>query len=715
MSEEQRFTISIDTGGTFTDLVLAKAGAVVGLFKSATTPDNLFDGITGALGLAAESQGVSIATLLAQTRSVVYATTHSTNAILERKLSRTALVVTRGYRDVLLYREGGKDQPHNVAIPYPEPYVQRRLTFELSERIFADGTVAVKLREGEIEELARRLKSLDVETVAICLLWSIVNPVHELRVAERLAELLPGVELSVSHKVNPIAREYRRASATAIDASIKPLMRRHLGDLDARLRELGFAGEPLMVTHVTGGVLPLSQMSDFPLQTVDSGPALAPVAALQYARPGSPIEGSDLIVADTGGTSFDVSLVYAGNLMYTREKWLGPQWYGHMTGLPAVDTQSIGAGGGSIARIDAGGLLRVGPESAGAVPGPVAYGHGGTEPTVTDAGLAIGYIDPENFLGGRMKLDLDGARAALRSRVAEPLGISVEEAAEAVITIASENMRSAIMDMTVSQGRDPRQCAIVAGGGAAGLNIVRIARSLDVPHVIIPRLAAGLSALGGQFSDLTRTFARGGTRTNTRQFDEDGVARILGELTQEADAFFAEVGTQGERSSRLLVEARYEQQIWTVDLDLGARREVRRGDLEWLRERFDALHLELFAANDPATAVELLAWRLEARVTRPKPALHDEAVDVRGVSTPTTARSAWFGGVVADTPVYGAGQDIEVGTRIDGPAVIEEATTTIVIIPGASAVVGETGYFVSVGSDDQASEQGAPALSESTR
>ncbi len=692
-------TISVDTGGTFTDLVLAEEGQLVGLYKALTTPHDLFEGIAAAIEKAASAQGTSSEDLLGQTEVFVYATTQSTNAILESKVARTGLIVTRGHRDILLYKEGGKDQVHDWARPFPKPYVPRRLTFELTERVLSDGGEAIGLDEEEARGIVRRLGELEVDAIAVCLLWSPTNPAHELRVGELIEEVLPGVEYSLSHRVNRIIREYRRASATAIDASLKPSMRRHLVDLDARLRGLGFDGEPLMVTHVSGGVLRLDQIVEQPIQTIDSGPALAPVAGRRFQEEEQEIRSEDVLVVDTGGTSFDASLIVGGRIAYTREKWIGDRWYGHMTGLPAVDTRSIGAGGGSIAFVDAGGLLHVGPESAGAEPGPAAYGRGGVEPTVTDAALVLGYLNPDNFLGGQMALDVEAARRAIAEQVGGPLGIDPEAAAEAVLIVASEVMRGLLIDMTVAQGRDARNCLMVAGGGAAGLNIVRIAREAGVRQIVIPRLAAGLSAIGGQYSDITANFSRS-RHTVSSSFDYEGVNAALGELDAEIESFLDGARQYGETERRFFCEARYDQQMWEIEVDLGARDQlVDAADLEWLQDRFDAEHLKLFAVNQPRSPIEIVTWRGEARVVRRKPNLVTAAANRDAPTADAAAtRAVYFGGETLTTEIR-RGERLHPGASFAGPAVIEEDTTTIVVPPGASVDVRPSHYLVEVGTD----------------
>ncbi len=689
------FTISVDTGGTFTDLILADSERVLGLYKASTTQSDLFVGISNAIELAATANGLSLVALLEQTRVFIYSTTRSTNAVLQGKIARTALLTTEGFRDVLLYREGGKEDAYNLATPYPAPYIPRRLSFEVRERILSNGTVAVALDENRLVASLERLRELEVEAVAVCLVFSVANAEHEVRIGELIEEHLPGVAYSLSHRVNSVVREYRRASSTAIDASIKPLMRSHLYDLERRFRELGFAGEPLMVTHVSGGVMSIQEMAERPIQTIDSGPALAPVAGIQYGAIEPLTENRDVIIVDTGGTSYDVSLVRGSEIMYTREKWLGPQWGGHMTGLPAVDTRSLGAGGGSIAYIDAGGLLRVGPQSAGAEPGPACYGRGGERPTVTDAAVVLGYIDPHNFLGGRMVLDAEASRQAFRVHLAEPLGLTIEEAAEAVLRLTSEDMRGFTTDMTISQGIDPRRCVLVAGGGAAGMNIVRIARDLGIEQVIVPRLASGLSAVGGQCTDISATVSAG-RYVSTLAFDANEATAVIDGLDAELEEFFAGVEHPGTRSKKFIVEARYDQQIWEIDVDLDDIRDFTDpAALPKLQEAFDAAHLKFFSVNQPDAPLEIVSWRAEGRVERDKPSLAMALSDSDGAADEGYTRTMHFDGVAYDGKVHRV-ENLPSGLELRGPAVIEEPTTTIVLDPGATAHTRPTHYLITI-------------------
>jgi N-methylhydantoinase A len=428
--------ITCDIGGTFTDVVVSDESGRLTVAKSLTQPAHLFGGLQAALALAAEQLGESLPALLGRASTFIFSTTQATNAILEGTTARTAFLCTEGFPDILVRREGGSLRPYDYTRPFPEPYVPRRLTFEIPERIDTEGRVLKELHEGQARARLAEARALGVQAVSVCLLWATANPEHELALGELIAQELPGVPCSLSHQINPIVREYRRASGTSIDASLKPLMQRHLPEISSGLESEGFAGE-LLAASSAGGVVPMSVLIDSPLWSVRSGPSLAPVAArtLAQAETGS----ADVIVCDTGGTSFDVSLVRGGDLVFTAETWLGEPFAGHLTGLSSVDVRSIGAGGGSIAWVDPGGLLRVGPESARADPGPACYGLGGTRPTVTDAALVLGYVDPDRFLGGAMKLDVPAAEKAL-GELARALGIEARETAHAVLSIANERM-----------------------------------------------------------------------------------------------------------------------------------------------------------------------------------------------------------------------------------------------------------------------------------
>ena len=374
--------LSVDTGGTFTDLLLEKNDATISVFKVSTTLANPSIGILKGVEKIADYLNLSIYDFLSNLKSFTHATTHAINAILTNKVAKTAFICTEGHRDTLLFREGGRIEIFNFTVEYPDPYIPRSLTFEIPERIHFDGSIRKKLQTSKLKNLINNLKKLKVEAVAVCLLWSTVNPKHELELEKYLNKKLPNIPISLSHKVNPILREYRRASSTSIDASLKPFMSEYLQNLNNSLFEKGFKGKFFMVTS-QGGVLDMKTSASTPIHLINSGPSMAPVGGKFFLNKLQKINHA--IITDLGGTTFDISLIKDGKIPRTNETWIGQKYRGHMTGFPSVDVRSIGAGGGSIAWVDEGGLLHVGPQSAGSKPGPSCYNNGGLEPTVTDA------------------------------------------------------------------------------------------------------------------------------------------------------------------------------------------------------------------------------------------------------------------------------------------------------------------------------------------
>ena len=599
--------LACDVGGTFTDLVVAD-GAELRLYKAATTPDDPTRGVFAAIALAAADLETDARALLGEVETFVHATTRAINAILTGTTARTAFLTTAGHRDILLLREGGRLDPYDNRRPFPRPYVPRALTFEVRERIGAAGEVVRPLDEDAVREVVARLGRERVEAIGVCLLWSIANPAHELRVGELISAHLPGVPFTLSHRLNPILREYRRASATCVDASLKPLMTSYLRGLAERLRAAGFAGRLMTVTS-QGGVIDADEAAEAPIHVLNSGPAMAPVVGRHHARRDA--RAGDAIVADTGGTSFDVSLVRDGRIPWTNETWIGARFSGHMTGFPSVDAKSIGAGGGSILHLDAAGLLHVGPESAGAEPGPACYGRGATRPTVTDCAVVLGLLHPGTFLGGRMRLDGEAARRALDEAVARPLGVSVEAAGQAGLNILTQNMLGAIEEITVKQGIDPRRTVLIAGGGAAGFNAAAIGRRLGCRTTLFPELAAALSASGGILSDLVFSDARI-RYVRSDAADPAAVAAVLDALAATAARFLAKSGDPADAAIDYWVEARYPQQTWEIEVPLAWPNPDRVADIAALVDDFHAAHKALYAVADPASPVEFIAWRVRA-------------------------------------------------------------------------------------------------------
>jgi N-methylhydantoinase A len=685
------FRIAVDTGGTFTDMVLLDEDDRFHVGKALTTPARISEGMFAALDVVAEAVGQPTRDLLANTDILIYGTTRATNAIVTKQTARTAFLTTTGFRDVLLFKEGGKHGPHDYSYDYPQPYIPRRYTFEIDERIGAGGEVVRPLDEAQVRSVLQTIRDRGFEAIAVSLLWSIANDSHEARIGELIDEVLPGVPYTLSHRLAPILREYRRASATAIDASLKPLMQAHLRQMQSDLRDAGFTGDLLVSTSV-GGCQEVETLVERPINTLKSGPAMAPVAARAY----SALErmGGDAIVCDTGGTTFDVGLVRDGQLVYSRDSWLGQRWLGDIIGASTVDVRSIGAGGGSIAWVDAGGLLRVGPQSAGSVPGPACYGNGGNEPTVTDAALVLGYIDPDYFNGGRLSLDRAAAERVIGA-FAQTLGKAIDETAHAIMVIANELMIKAIGEITVNDGLNPRESVIVAGGGAAGFNIMPIAKELGCDTVILPRTASALSACGMQYSSIVFEATRS-RFTDSTGFDREGVNTALDEIEAELMGFRdgLRIAADSQVTLEYFAEARYRAQVWELDTILPKPRLENDEDVANLIETFHQTHERVYAVRDEDSPVECVNWkgRISIRPFDPPPA--PDPIDTTNTPAASATRSCFFGDANrVDTPIY-RGETLEPGAQVAGPAIIEEPTTTIVVYPGMRASLSAAGDYI---------------------
>jgi N-methylhydantoinase A len=669
-----RLRIAIDIGGTFSDAAVEGDDGTIAIFKAATVADAPIEGVLAALDHAAFELGLTRRALLAATDTFVYTSTKAINAIVTGRAATTALVTTAGHPDILLLREGGRSEPFNYTLPFPAPLVPRRLTYPLEERVDARGRIVVPLSADGLEAIAVAIERDRVEAVAVCLLWSILNPAHEIAVGEYLNERLPGLPVTLSHRLNPCLREYRRASSACLDASLKPVMADHLAAFEARLRDEGFAGTALAVTS-QGGVMPLGAMADAPIHALNSGPSMAPVCGRAVAKQDA--DSVDAIVIDAGGTTFDVSLVAKGQLPLTQELWIGGRYRGHLTGFPSVDVRSVGAGGGSIAWVDDGGLLHVGPRSAGATPGPACYRRGGEQPTVTDAALVLGYIDPDHFLGGRMTLDRAASEVALQP-IADALGLPLAPAALAVLEVAGEAMVQAIEEVTIERGVDPARAVLVAGGGAAGLRAIELGRRVGCRAVLFPSVGPAASAVGALCSDLLREW-RMPRFVRLSALAACDVARIRERL---AERMTRDTGPRtADTRLEYFFEGRYERQIWEIEVTFGAD-SVDADAPTVLRRAFDDLHRQLYGIADAGSDVEIVSWGVRRRVPQrddrelPRLAARSAAHDAGAARRPATF--ADMGTVEVD--VVPAGRLI--GSRI-GPLIVESALTTIVVPPGA--------------------------------
>lgn len=684
--------IGCDTGGTFTDLVTISDGRH-NFYKSPTRPANPTEGILNVLAFAAQDNGTDLASFLGRAELFVHGTTHPLNAVLTGHHARIALVVTRGHRDILLLREGGRADPFDKKTPFPRPFVPRHLTFELDERILYDGSVELSPSPESLDGLVAFLRDADVEAVAVCLLWSIRNPSHEKMVRERLEQAFPGLPVSLSSEVNPIIREFRRASSTAIDASLKPLTTSYVAGLKQTLRDAGLTC-PFFLVASDGSLIEPEQAAARPVSLINSGPSMAPMGA-QHAGGGATDLPADMIICDAGGTTFDVSIVAGGVTKTSTENWVGDPADRLFCGFPSVEVLSIGAGGGSIASVDAHGLLRVGPQSAGAIPGPVCYGAGGTEPTFTDSALLRGIINPKGLLGGKLPLDADSARQAMQSHIAGPLGLSVDQALLKITALMTDKMAHAIEEAVQKHGLSPTECTLVGAGGAAGFNIVDIAERLGCGHVHVPGAAPVLSAFG---MGIARPFAevRAVLPVTSRRFDRNAVESLLARLRAEAlDSLPAQFRAADGIVFDAVVEARYDGQVWEIDVPFDPGRTG--PDLgHQLAAAFHKCHEDVFRHADPALGIEFITWRLRASLPgQQQPASRE----TRASDTPLTAeghrRVLHASGEWIDVPVHDV---TDLAGRLEGvgPAIVESTYNTIYIGNPHRFVVSDGGIVVTV-------------------
>ena len=664
--------VGIDVGGTFTDLVAVDEAGRVTLAKSPSTPADPSMGVLDGIGLLAQELGLTIAGLLERTEVIVHGTTVATNALLERKGATVGMLTTAGHRDIVEMREGLKDDRYNLRMPPPVPLVPRARRLDVRERMRFDGKVETPLDRRSAEAAIRRLARDGVQSVAVCYLHAYRDGRHERETRALLARLLPDAYVSLSSEVLPQIKEYERFGTTVVNAYVGPVLAGYLGRLGRRLGEAGYRGRVLiMQSH--GGVATIADSVRLAAGAVLSGPAGGIAGSAHCARV---VGEGNLITFDMGGTSTDIALLERGEPHLTGDKAVG----GNKVALPSIDIHTLGAGGGSIARVDSGGILHVGPESAGAVPGPACYGRGGGEATVTDANVVLGLLDPANFLGGRTHLDAGAAERAV-VRVARALGMSAVAAAEGICRVVNTNMAEGIRLVSVRRGADPRRFALLAFGGAAGLHITQVARMLEITRVIVPRVASVLSAWGMLATDLRYEMVR----THVGEAREIGSLRLrrrFSEMEAEGRKRLGDFG--GEITVRRSVDMRYGEQTFEIGVPLDGVSMDAPDLMEQVVARFHTRHEALYTYSAPGQEVVLVNARLA--VIGRLPALPSD--ETRPTGAPATAprlRRAYLGRWM-EVPVHDM-DALPPGQEIKGPAIFESATTTVVIRADERALV----------------------------
>jgi N-methylhydantoinase A len=680
--------IGIDIGGTFTDVALfEESTGRIAVAKVHTTPLDFGQGVLDGIrqGLAAEAIDTGEVALLA------HATTVVTNALLEKKGTRAAFVATRGFRDLLELRRSSRADLYDLLQDAPDTLIPRRFRYEITERIDAQGAVVIPLAEAEIPTLVDAIRAADVRTVAISFLFSFLNDAHERRLGAALRQALPDVQVFLSSEVLPEIREFERASTTAVCAYVGPLLAAYLGRLQRATSDLGLP--PLHVMGSSGGVVDIKEALRMPAMAVESGPAAGVIAATLGGRQ---LDRPNLISFDMGGTTAKASVIVGGEISVTAEYEVGGsghanRWMhgtGHPIRVPVIDLAEVSAGGGSIAWIDPGGALKVGPQSAGAVPGPAAYGAGGSAPTVTDADLVLGYLDRDALLGGAVRIDIAAAERAIANAIAGRLGLSVIDAAARIVELVNSNMAQALRIVSVERGHDPQEFSLIAFGGAGPVHAAALAEELQIPEVIIPPAPGAFSALGLVASDLKRDFSRT-LYADLRQLEPGRLADMLAGMETEGTRFLEAANVpQEQRALVRLADVRYRRQAYelTVPIEGGP---ITGATLSALAEAFHAKHQQTYGHANQAEPVQLVNLRLTALGRMPRMTLRQEQT---AATRPRRVRHVWFDSGMTMTPVYWR-DGLSAGITIDGPAIIEAMDSTTVIPPAWTAGIDEYGFI----------------------
>src|SRR5947199_1181159 len=683
--------IGIDIGGTFTDVALVDdASGHVGVAKVPTTPGDLTEGVLGALEMAMRRYGVAAA----EVALFSHATTVVTNAILEETGARAALITTRGFRDVLELRRSARADLYDLVQDAPATLIPRRRRFEVTERIDAHGAVVMPLAENEIDALIAALKAARVDAIAISLLFSFLNPGHERRLAERLRAALPQVPVYLSSDGLPEIKEFERTSTTAVCAYAGPILASYLERLGEVTRSRALP--PLFLMGSNGGILEAAEAIAIPAIAVESGPAAGVVAAALVARQTGRL---DLLSFDMGGTTAKASLIRGGQYETTAQYEVGggssmSRWMngtGHPIRVPVIDLAEVSAGGGSIAWVDRAGALRVGPKSAGADPGPVCYGRGGTEPTVTDANLLLGYLDQSSLLGGELPVDHACAASAIQARLAEPLGLDVRTAAASVIDVVNHAMAEGLKIVSIQRGHDPRHFALAAFGGAGPLHAAALASELGITEVICPPIPCAFSALGLIGTDLKRDYVQ--TLHSTAAVEPQALEAAFATLEKRGAAMLERAGIAPERR-RLVrsVDARYPRQSHELEVPV-ARGRIEAATLAQIAEAFHERHLHTYGHDNRSEPVQVVSARVAA-IGATAPLTIRDTVARRGTDPIKAKRQIWFRQTgVIDAAIYDR-KRMPAGLTLAGPVVIESLESTILVPPGWHAIMDEHGFVL---------------------
>jgi N-methylhydantoinase A len=669
--------VAVDIGGTFTDLIGFddEAQAFVQA-KSLTTPSELTQGVINCL----RESGIDAGKI----DELIHGSTTAINTLIERKGAKTALVVTRGTRDVYIIGRGNRPEAYNLFFHRHKPLVSRRNTLEVAERLLSDGTVHEPLKKASVAAACKALKDEGVEAVAVCFLHAYANPEHERIAGAMIRKAMPDVYLSLSHDILREYREFERMSTTVVNAYIGPKVGGYVQNLKSSLGGIGFKGD-LSIMRSNGGVMTPEVATERPVAMMESGPVGGIIASAQV---GLALGFKNVISFDMGGTTAKASLIRDGEPTLAPGYYVGGYASGHPVMLPMIDVVEVGAGGGSIAWRDDIGALKVGPQSAGADPGPICYRGGGTEPTITDANVVLGRLDPDNFLGGTMKLDADGARRGIKEKIADPLKLDTIAAAQAIVDIAVNKMSLAVREVSVAKGYDPRDFALVASGGAGPLHVCAIARELYIPTVIVPLFPSHFSALGMLLADERHDFTRT-VYSDLASVDFGKLVTVHNEMVAEAKS-----GLRHGKDAQYQVnlDIRYVGQEFTLSVPIDLA-QLKRGDRTGIRTAFDALYEQRYAHHSPDEPVEMVNIRLGAIGKRPK--LSFPSLGAAGAAHPAGERAVYLSSAKeARTAKFYRREQLGAGALIAGPALIQEHGTVTVLFENDTCKVAPSGEMI---------------------
>ena len=684
--------IGVDIGGTFTDLVCVDANGRLYTAKTPSTPDDPSRGVMEGLSLLAERMALTLQDMLRATGLFIHGSTVATNLVVERKGAELGLITTTGFRDVIELRDGSKQNRYNIRMAPPDPLIDRPKRLEVNERVNAKGEVEKSLDEVGLRKAISALQDKQVEGLVVLFLNAHRNGVHERRVQEIVAESGWAPFVSLSHEVLQREGEYDRVSTAAVNAYVGPGLGGYLERLAAKLGKEGLAA-PVLVMQSTGGVLPIDHAVRHAVGAVTSGPAGGAMAGALFAE----LTNEPRVVTyDMGGTSTDICLIEDGKPLERQETQLGEV----KIAVPALDISAIGAGGGSIAWIDPGGILDLGPHSAGASPGPACYGQGGTEPTLTDANLVLGLIAQETFLSGRLALDRSLATKAIEKHVAGPLGLLAEEAALAINALASARIAEGMRANTVRRGLDPREFTIISFGGAGGIHAAAVAQELEIPRAIVPREASVLSALGFLAADVRHDYQRTVSKKLLDLNTED-VRLLFCEMEAVAVAALSGEGfTPKEVRFTRILDCRYLRQVYTIPVEVSGANLSKDGDAIWMVEAFEKVYSALYRHVHERNAVVIDSVRLVAYGILPSLSLPKEEA---GCSDPVSAQRGTrqtYQGTMIDTPCYWF-DDLKSGMRLTGPALVDSESTTVALPERYSAIIDPYGSLIITPSENR--------------